>query len=243
MKNKSYIGISFIILVFGIIFIPRIIDRINLNTVKETDRLHVTGPAATTQDLIPSIGRVPKFTLTNQHGQSISNQELLGEVYVVEFFFSTCPTICPVMNQNMVLLQNQFKDHPNFSIVSITINPDHDTVAVLKAHANHLGVTSPKWHFLTGSKDYIYSIANKGFNLYAAENQSSDGGFEHSGFFALIDKKGMIRSRKDKSGNPIVYYSGLNYLDAEGFEEDFSGPFKPGIEALKQDINLLLKEK
>ncbi|WP_291116153.1 SCO family protein [Flavobacterium sp. UBA6135] len=243
MKNKSYIGISFIILIFGIIFIPRIIDRISNNTIKENDRLNVSGQAETSKDLLQTIASVPKFSLTNQNGEIITNEKLLGDVYVVEFFFSTCPTICPVMNQNMVLLQNHFKGHPNFSIVSVTINPDYDTKEVLKSHAEHLGVTSPKWHFLTGEKDYIYSIANKGFNLYAAENKTIDGGFEHSGFFALIDKNGKMRSRKDNFGNPIIYYSGLNYLDAEGFEEDFSGPFKPGIEALKQDIKVLLEEK
>ncbi|GGD33617.1 SCO family protein [Flavobacterium orientale] len=243
MKNKSYIGISFIILVFGIIFIPRIIDRISNNTIKESDRLNVSGQAETSKDLLQTIASVPKFSLTNQNGEIITNETLLGDVYVVEFFFSTCPTICPVMNQNMLLLQNHFKDHPNFSIISITINPEYDTKEVLKSHAEHLGVTSPKWHFLTGEKDYIYSIANKGFNLYAAENKTIEGGFEHSGFFALIDKNGKIRSRKDNSGNPIIYYSGLNYLDAEGFEEDFSGPYKPGIEALKQDIKVVLEEK
>lgn len=243
MKNKSYIGISFIILVFGIIFIPRIIDRISNNTIKESDRLNVSGQAETSKDLLQTIASVPKFSLTNQNGEIITNETLLGDVYVVEFFFSTCPTICPVMNQNMLLLQNHFKDHPNFSIISITINPEYDTKEVLKSHAEHLGVTSPKWHFLTGEKDYIYSIANKGFNLYAAENKTIEGGFEHSGFFALIDKNGKIRSRKDSSGNPIIYYSGLNYLDAEGFEEDFSGPYKPGIEALKQDIKVVLEEK
>lgn len=243
MKNKSYIGISFIILVFGIIFVPRIVDRISNKSVTETDRLNVPGQVETSKDLLQSIGSVPKFSLTNHNGQIISNEDLLGDVYVVEFFFSTCPTICPVMNQNMLLLQNHFKDEANFSIVSVTINPEYDTAEVLKNHAKHLGVTSPKWHFLTGDKAYIYDIANKGFNLYAAENKSIDGGFEHSGFFALIDKKGFIRSRKDNYGNPIVYYSGLNYLDKEGLEEDFSGPYKPGIEALKQDIKVVLEEK
>jgi protein SCO1/2 len=227
MKNKSYIGISFIILVFGIIFIPRIIDRIKNDDVVKTDRLSVPGQKETSTDLLLEIGKAPKFTLTNQDGKEISEKDFDGKVYVVEFFFSTCPTICPIMNQNMLKLERHFKDNPDFGIASFTINPDYDTAEVLKSHAEHLGVTSPNWHFLTGDKDYIFGIANKGFNLYAGENKQVAGGFEHSGLFALIDKNGNIRSRKDNFGNPIVYYDGL---------ED------SGIEALKQDIKVLLKE-
>jgi protein SCO1/2 len=128
----------------------------------------------------------------------------------------------------MLKLENHFKDTTEFGIVSITINPNYDTSEVLKSHAEHLGVTSPNWNFLTGNQDYIFEIANKGFNLYAAQNGDAEGGFEHSGLFALVDKNGNIRSRKDDFGNPIVYYDGL---------ED------SGIEALKQDIQVLLNEK
>jgi protein SCO1/2 len=228
MKNKSYIGISFIILIFGIIFIPRIINRIKNDDVTKIDRLNAPGQRETAADLVMKIGPVPKFNLTNHLGKTITNTDYLGKVYLVEFFFSTCPTICPKMNQNMLKLENHFKDAAEFGIVSITINPSYDTSEVLKSHAEHLGVTSPNWNFLTGNQDYIYEIANKGFNLYAAQNGDAEGGFEHSGLFALVDKKGNIRSRKDDFGNPIVYYDGLE--DA-------------GIEALKQDIKVLLNEK
>jgi protein SCO1/2 len=228
MKNKSYIGISLIILIFGIIFIPRIINRIKNDDVTTIDRLNAPGHKETSTDLVVKIGPVPEFSLTNHLGKTISNKDYLGKVYLVEFFFSTCPTICPKMNQNMLKLESHFKESADFGIVSITINPSHDTSEVLKSHAEHLGVTSPNWNFLTGDQDYIYEIANKGFNLYAAENGEAEGGFEHSGLFALVDKKGNIRSRKDDFGNPIVYYDGL---------ED------TGIEALKQDIQVLLKEK
>lgn len=228
MKNKSYIGVSFIILVFGIIFIPRIINRIKNDDVTKIDRLNAPGQKETSEDLLVKIGPVPTFNLTNHLGKPITNADYLGKVYLVEFFFSTCPTICPKMNQNMLKLENHFKEASDFGIVSITINPSYDTTEVLKNHSEHLGVTSPNWNFLTGEQDYIYEIANKGFNLYAAQNGDAEGGFEHSGLFALVDKKGNIRSRKDNFGNPIVYYDGLE--DA-------------GIEALKQDIQVLLNEK
>ena len=112
MKNKSYIGISFIILVFGIIFIPKIIDRIKNNDVTKIDRLNTAGQSETSEDLIMKIGPVPKFSLTNQNGQTVTNDNYKGKVYLVEFFFSTCPTICPIMNQNMVKIQNHFKGKP-----------------------------------------------------------------------------------------------------------------------------------
>jgi protein SCO1 len=227
MKNKSYIGISFIILVFGIIFIPRIIDRIKNDDVTKIDRLNASGQQETSEDLLMKIGPAPKFSLTNQYNQTISNNAYKGKVYLVEFFFSTCPTICPIMNQNMIKIQNHFEVNPDFGIVSITINPENDTPEVLKAHAEHLGVKNPNWNFLSGDKTYIFDLANKGFNIFAGQNKDVDGGFEHSGLFALIDKKGNIRSRKDDFGNPIVYYDGLE---------------EAGVLALQQDIKVLLEE-
>lgn len=209
MKNKSYIGISFIVLIFGIW------------TVKEIKARYFTK-----SELI-EIGSAPSFILINQDNKTISDRDLKDKVYVVEFFFSTCPTICPKMNQNMLEIEKQFISNDDFGIVSITINPENDTPSVLKEHADHLGVTHKNWHFLTGDKDYIYKIANKGFNLYASKNDKAKGGFEHSGFFALIDKKGNIRCRKDEFGNPILYYEGIE---------------QSGVDAIKEDIQILLEE-
>jgi protein SCO1/2 len=226
MKNKSYIGISFIILVFGIIFIPKIIDRIKDGSVIKNDRMSLSNEIVKEDGLI-KIGPVPEFELTDQNNAKISDKSYLGKVYVIEFFFSTCPSICPIMNKNMKDIQKEFSKETNFGVASITINPENDTVEVLKEHANQLGITSPNWHFLTGDKEYILSLANKGFNLYAAENKKVNGGFEHSGLFALVDKNGKIRCRKDNQGNPILYYDGL---EAKGVKE------------IKEDIKLLLKE-
>ena len=208
MKNKSYIGISFIVLIFGIWAVPKIIAKFQKSDLVE-------------------IGPVPAFKLTNQENKSISDKDYLGKVYVVEFFFSTCPTICPKMNESMLQLQEEFYGNPNFGIASITIDPAKDTPQVLKEHANLLGVKHYNWHFLTGDKEYIYSLANKGFSLYAGENNKVAGGFEHSGLFALIDKNGKIRCRKDAQGNPILYYDGLE---------------ASGVEAIKEDIKKLLDE-
>lgn len=208
MKNKSYIGITFIVLLFGIWAVPKIIAKF------QKSDLH-------------TMGEVPAFELTDQNNKTITNKDYLGKVYVVEFFFSTCPTICPIMNQNMLKLQEEFYGNPKFGIASITINPAFDTPKVLKDHADLLGVKHYNWHLLTGDKDYIYNLANKGFNIYTGENKNVAGGFEHSGLFALIDKEGNIRCRKDEFGNPILYYDGTT---------------DEGVVTIKEDIKKLLEE-
>jgi protein SCO1/2 len=226
-KNKSYIGISFIVLIFGIYAIPKIVERIKNDKVVQGDRLDSVNPTTTEEGELIKIGPAPKFELINQDSKKVTNETYKGKVYVLEFFFSTCPTICPKMNASMLLIEKKFFGNPNFGIVSITIDPEHDTAKVLKEHANLLGVKSTNWNFLTGDKAYIFNLANKGFNLYAGENKKVAGGFEHSGLFALIDKNGNIRCRNDEFGNPILYYDGLD---------------KMGVRNLQQDINILLEE-
>ncbi len=227
LKNKSYIGISFIILVFGIYAVPKIMDRIQNNDIVKGDRLDKVSTTSKNTSSLVKIGPAPKFELLNQDNIKISNETYKGKVYVLEFFFSTCPTICPKMNQSMLQIEKTFFGNPNFGIVSITIDPEHDNSKVLKEHRELLGVKSSNWNFLTGDKTYIFDLSNKGFNLYAGENNKAKGGFEHSGLFALIDKNGTIRCRKDDYGNPILYYDGLD---------------KKGVRDIQQDIAILLKE-
>lgn len=227
-KNKSYIGISFIILIFGIYAVPKIVDRIKNGEVVKGNRLDYVGAKTSNADAkLETIGKAPKFELTNQDNVKISNETYKGKVYVLEFFFTTCPSICPKMNMSMLEIEKTFFGNPNFGIVSITIDPAHDTPQVLKDHAKLLGVKSSTWNFLTGDKATIMDLSNKGFNLYAGENAKVNGGFEHSGLFALIDKKGNIRCRKDEFGNPILYYDGLE---------------KKGVRDIQQDIKILLEE-
>ena len=242
--NYSYIGIAFIILVFGIIFIPKIVDRISNEDIsrqegrsdQKTEKDKVSDLAFIKINEIPK--KVPAFSFTNQNGETITNKDYEGKVYVVEFFFSTCPTICPRMNRNLIQIQNTFKDFEDFGVASFTINPDYDTPEVLKSYAKQYGVTNPNWHLLTGDKEEIYKLSNEGFNLYTAEESDVAGGFEHSGNFALIDKNGFIRSRKDDFGNPIIYYRGITSED-EKVDEDGT---PEEISALKADIKILLNE-
>ncbi len=205
-KNYSYIGISFIILIFGIWAVPKII-----NSLSKPD--------------LATIGTVPAFSFIDQNGKKITNENYKDKVYVVEFFFTTCPSICPIMTENMIKIQNDFLGNSNLGIASFSIDPAHDTPQVLKEYAQNKGITKPQWHLLTGEKENIFKLANEGFNLYVGEASEVEGGFEHSGFFALVDQEGNIRSRKDKNGNPIIYYDGLE---------------ESGIQMLKEDIKKLL---
>lgn len=227
LKNKSFIGIAFIVLIFGIYAVPKIISRVQNSNVVKADRLDKLSSSSDADGVLEKIGPAPKFELTNQDGKKINNSSYRGKVYVLEFFFTTCPSICPKMNQSMLVLEKKFFGNPNFGIVSITIDPMHDTPAVLKEHAQLIGVKSSNWNFLTGDRQTIFDLANKGFNLYAGENAKVNGGFEHSGMFALIDKNGNIRCRKDEFGNPILYYDGLE---------------KSGVRDIQQDISILLAE-
>lgn len=201
MKNYSYIGISLVILVFGIWAIPKIIDRLS-------------------KPDLATIGEVPSFSFTDQNGKTITNADYKGKVYIVEFFFTTCPTICPIMNRNMVKIQDEFYGNPNFGIASFSINPKTDTPEVLKKYAEEYGVTNPNWHMMTGDREKIFQLANKGFNLYVGINPEVEGNFQHSGYFALVDQNGMIRSRKDEFGNPIIYYNGLDDKELQFLKED-----------------------
>lgn len=211
-KNYSYIGISLIILIFGIWAVPKIVKSFS-----EPDLAFIEKDGKK--------GQVPSFSFTDQNGKTITNKDYDGMVYVVEFFFTTCPSICPIMNENMVKIQNDFVGNPKLGIASFTIDPEHDSPQVLKEYSENKGMTKPQWHLLTGEKEKIFELANKGFNLYVGEAPEVEGGFEHSGYFALIDQNGNIRSRKDESGNPIIYYDAL---------ED------KGIQMLKEDIKKLL---
>ncbi|RNC84306.1 MAG: SCO family protein [Winogradskyella sp.] len=250
--NYSYIGIAFIILVFGIIFIPRIIDRLSNSDVtrdesrsKSVTTKTTTSSKKNTSDLVyipDGTGgnrKVPAFSFTDQNGTTITNEDYLGKVYLVEFFFTTCPTICPRMNSNLVQIQNHFKDYQNnFGVASFTIMPEIDTPEVLKAYAEKYGITNPNWHLMTGDEDTIYKLANEGFYLYTAKNELVDGGFEHSGNFALIDKEGYIRSRLKSPDNPLIYYNGI-VSEAEGVDDE---GIPQEISILKEDIAKLLKE-
>ena len=232
MRRYSYIAVAFIILIFGIIVVPRIVTRIQEADRVDATRLSAEMPLAFIE-LNGEAKRVPDFVFTNQDNRLISNEDFLGKVYVVEFFFTTCPTICPIMNTNMKRLENAFGNLDDFGIASFTIDPEKDTPVQLKKYAENLDVFSQNWHFLTGNIDKIYDLANKGFNIFAGINPAVVGGFEHQGYFALVDKNGYLRSRTDQFGNPIVYYLGIPEDEIE----------VQGTDMLLEDVRKLLENE
>jgi len=186
-----------------------------------------------------TVMKVPDFELTDQNNKKITNKDMLGKVYLVEFFFSRCPTICPVMNSNMRAIEDEI-NNPEFGIISISIDPENDTPELLKQHAKTIGVKSPNWHFLTGNRDYIGKVADQ-FDIYVGDKEDEGENLNHSGMIALVDKKGNIRCRYNKDNMPILYYSGLNYEDAEGKVPKLTGKYHPDRELLIEDIKKLLK--
>ncbi|CAM3531666.1 SCO family protein [Zobellia roscoffensis] len=240
MKKYTYVWVSLVILIFGIIFVPRIVERISNGTIVENDRMNVE-KAKSTLSYITLNGekkRVPSFDLINQDSLAISNSDYNGKVFVVEFFFTSCPSICPIMTENLVSIQNEFKNDDDFGIASFSITPDFDTPTILKAYAEKYGITDLDWHLMTGDKEQVFDLANNGFNIFASEMPDAPGGFEHSGLFALVDKEGYLRSRTDEFGNPIIYYRGA-ITEKQG-ENDHGE--KEQISILKEDIKRLLAE-
>lgn len=166
--------------------------------------------------------RIGAFSFLNQDGETITQQEVKGKVYVAEYFFTTCGSICPVMNKEMQRVQKAFSDEKDFRILSFTVNPEVDTVAQMKRYAVDHGAKTGQWHFLTGEKTKLYELARKSFFvLKPAEAQNlGDAGsdFIHTNNFVLIDRKGRIRG----------YYDGTS---------------KKEVDKLIGDIGRLLEEK
>ena len=239
-KKYTYVWVSLIVLIFGIIVIPRIVERLSSNTVVENDRLNVSVKNEKLGYILldGKKRKVPSFEFINQDSVLVSDKDYLGKVYVVDFFFTRCPSICPVMTTNLVNVQRQFKGNKKFGIASFSITPDFDTPQVLRAYAEKYKIQNSGWNLLTGDKDSVYQLANTGFNIFAAEMPDVPGGFEHSGLFALVDKEGFLRSRIDEFGNPIVYYRGA-ILEREGVNDQGE---TEEIGILKSDIQKLLNE-
>lgn len=146
-------------------------------------------------DTIPH--KIRDFSFVNQDSSIVTNETFEDKIYVADFFFTSCPTICPTMKQQMLRVYNKYKDHSEVAILSHTIDPEYDTVALLKDYAERLGVTSDTWHFVTGDRDEIYDIAEESYLSIANEDETAPGGFVHSGAFILIDKEGRIRGVYD----------------------------------------------
>ncbi|MEQ8239219.1 MAG: SCO family protein [Cyclobacteriaceae bacterium] len=146
-------------------------------------------------DTIPH--RIADFQFVDQDSSIITNETFKGQVYVADFFFTTCPTICPVMKQQMLRVYEAYEDDPEVALLSHTIDPKYDTVELLADFARKLGVKSEKWHFVTGVQEEIYEIGEESYMVIANEDETAPGGYIHSGAFLLIDQNRRVRGVYD----------------------------------------------
>lgn len=160
---------------------------------------------------------IPDFSFTNQNGDEVTQETFKDKIYIADFFFTTCPTICPIMKTQMLRVYEIYKDHPEVMMLSHTIDPEYDSVAVLHEFADRLGVTGNTWQFVTGEKEDIYEIGQNSYMITAREDPDEPGGYLHSGAFLLVDKDRRIRG---------IY---------DGTKEE-------KVDLLLRDIEILLKE-
>ena len=154
---------------------------------------------------VTSAYTVPEFNLIDHNNAPITQKQLRGSIYVVDFFFTRCESICPKMTTQLTRVQEEFSKDPNVKIVSITVDPKHDTVEVLQKYAKEYGAMAGKWWFVTGTKDSIYALAQKGYYITAMEDKEHPVDFIHSDKLVLVDKNGWIRG----------YYNGTDLKDVD----------------------------
>jgi protein SCO1 len=140
---------------------------------------------------------IPDFAFINQKGDTVTEKNVEGKIYITDFFFTSCPTICPVMKRQMIKVYDKIKENPDVMILSHSIDPDHDTPAVLDQYAQDLGIKGTQWEFLTGSKEKIYDIGQGSYLVTAKEDNTAEGGYIHSGAFVLVDKERRVRGMYD----------------------------------------------
>lgn len=169
---------------------------------------------------LPTLSTVQPFSFTAENGKTFTNEDMQGKVCVVNYFFTSCKGICPRMNGNMKKIYEEFKDQPDFMIVSHTSDPETDSAETLLKYAQKMQVDTNKWVFLTGRKDSLYQEARSSYLLDDPKNsvKNIDDQFLHTQFFALVDKNGNVRGQ---------IYDGLKASD---------------LKQLETDINILLKE-
>ncbi len=143
---------------------------------------------------------IPEFSFKDQNGESVGRAQMEGKITIVDFFFTSCPSICPVMSKEMERVDDMFRDKPMVQIMSISIDPEYDTPEILKAYADEHNATPGKWHFLSGPKEETYRLAKCGFIIPTVDGNGVPDDFVHTDKFMLIDELGRIRG----------YYSGTN---------------------------------
>nr|WP_316811800.1 SCO family protein [Pedobacter heparinus] len=193
MKSKFFIPSSFL---FAVLLLSACQDNKRLpilgprsaETVKNTDGSSSTDTVYKT---------IPAFSFLNQDSVTITNDKFKDKIYIADFFFTSCTSICPTMHRNMKAIFDQYKDNPDVMYLSHTIDFKYDKPAVLKKYAQKLGVDDGRWQFVYGSKDSVYKIAEKDYLVAVIEDSTQKDGYIHQGWLVLIDKQKRIRGAYD----------------------------------------------
>jgi protein SCO1/2 len=221
------------IILFAILFLPTLLYLLFVYGKGEQNFAHL--PFVT---YIDEMGeeqnwKAPEFGFVNQDSVPFTSKDLEGKIYVVDFFFTSCPSICPIMTANMLKLQKRFSSFEDFEIISFTVDPKRDTPARLREYADQRMINTEKWNFLTGEQDSLYAVAYD-YLSSAMEDSLAAGGFLHTEFFVLVDKEGNLRSRDDEQGNIIGVYDGTEAQHIRDLIDD--------IKVLIAEYNLELKK-
>ncbi|MBL4625034.1 MAG: SCO family protein [Flavobacteriales bacterium] len=147
---------------------------------------------------------IADYSFTNQYGETITQDSLKGNIVVVDFFFTTCGSICPEMSNQMMVVQERFREMDDIKILSHTVNPEYDSIDILKAYAEEYGAIKNKWHFVTGEKEALYKMGVNSYLIPTQEDVLAPGGFLHSEMFVLIDKEQHIRGFFDGTNSNEV---------------------------------------
>jgi len=205
--------------VFAIVFLS---ISFNLLTPKKT--LPIMNPSDVNPEMVDSTvqyvskyHKIADFSFTNQNGKTITQKDYEGKIYVADFFFTTCTTICPIMTDNMVEVQKAIINNPKVMILSHSVLPDQDSVPVLKKYALEKGVIDSKWNLVTGNKKDIYGIARKSYLAVKTANASEMYDMVHTENFVLVDTKRRIRGFYDgtKKEDITRLIKDINFLSAE----------------------------
>lgn len=167
---------------------------------------------------------ISEFSFINQLGEQVNNDSMKGNIYIADFFFTNCPSICPVMTKNMAYVQNKLKVYPNIKFLSHTVDPANDSPLRFKEYINemrlkNINIDESNWDFVTGKKEEIYDVA-KSYFVNVSADSLAPGGFLHSEYFVLVDKEGRIRSGIDKNGNVVGVYDGTNEVQLRDLIND-----------------------
>jgi protein SCO1/2 len=195
---------------------PQHVDMPKLPFMGSYEIVEKTVDGVTVNDTV--FTTIPPFSFINQDNRVVTEKDYQGKVYIADFFFTTCPSICPKMTNTLTLVQEKLKNEPNFAILSHSIDPEYDTPEILKSYSTKNKADNRIWNFVTGDRDEIYDICENYYMAYAKEDSLAEGGYVHSGFLILVDKNKFVRAAYDGTRPELA-------------------------DSIAADVKLLLKEK